>query len=511
MSKLGKLLSILGRGLLAPAALASVMAACGSQNPSFTEKVQTKPSTSDDALARNTGDEHRDTDAPGVGGSTVSAGPDANDGTPGGETAGTGRGSGKPATDPAAAGGGTGTVGGSTSGTAAGNTGTGTTTAGGATGGGATGGGTTGGGTTGGGTTGGGATAGGTTGGGTTGGGSTTAGGPPPMGSGAPRTVELVQPSAGKVDILWVVDNSSSMSKEQAYLATNFNMMINALDDAGHDFQTAVTTTDICQDVMPAALEDRVCPVQDGGSRATHLRGSFVGTTGRKILKRGDADLVSKFNSYVNQGVDGSSFEHGLKGAQMAIAKSLSGENEPLVRSDAFLAIIVVSDEQDDGIGLSQVDAYNGHNYYAEGYTRFRFTEDDMIGYLRGVKGVGRFSISAITPTRLPNGELCSAPHTKPLEEGTQYIAAAQKTGGIIQSICETNWGQSLARIGLDLDSQIAQVVLPSAPKVSTITVTVNGVFNAGWTYNVGNNAVKFDPGYVPPEGSAIKVSYDEL
>lgn len=319
-----------------------------------------------------------------------------------------------------------------------------------------------------------------------------------------------MQPSAGKVDILWVVDTSNSMSEEQSYLANNFNAMINALNDAGHDFQTSVTTTDICQDTMPTDLALRWCPAEYGGTPATHLRGSFIGAAGRKVLKRGDADLVSKFNTYVSQGVDGSGFEHGMKAAQLAVEKSLSGQNEALVRNDAFLAVIVVSDEEDDGIGMSLTDAYNGHNFYSEGYTRFRYTEDDMINYLKGVKGGGKFSLSAIAPTRLANGTLCSAPHTAPAEEGTQYIKAAQKSGGILQSICDTNWNTSLANIGLDLDAQISQVVLPSAPNVGTIAVTVNGVATMQWTYNSGNNAVKFNAGHVPVEGAAIKVTYYE-
>ena len=300
------------------------------------------------------------------------------------------------------------------------------------------------------------------------------------------------------------------MSEEQTSLGQNFNMMINALADAGHDFQTAITTTDVCQDTIPDDLSQRVCPVDYGGSAATHLRGSFIGDAGHRVLKQGQTDLVTRFNTYVNQGIDGSGFEHGLKAAQMAVAKSLSGANEALVRPDAFLAVIVVSDEQDDGIGLSQVDAYNGHNFFSEGYTTFKFTEDDMISYLRGVKGDGKFSISAITGTRNANGTMCSSTNSQPLEEGTQYILGAQKTGGIIQSICATNWSNSLATIGLDLNAQVTQVALPSTPDAPTIKVFVNGVASTDWAYVAGTNAVKFSAEHVPAEGAAIKVTYLE-
>lgn len=331
-----------------------------------------------------------------------------------------------------------------------------------------------------------------------------------PPGNVTRRTVNAVQGGPGKVDILWVVDSSGSMSEEQAYLGNNFQSFINQLVAAGHDFQTAVTSTDVCHSTIPGPLSERVCPVDYGGSAETRLRGSFVGSTGRKVLKHSDSDIVSRFTSYTKVGTKGSGFEHGLTAAKLAIEKVQSGQNEPLIRSDAFLAVIVVSDEEDDGIGLSMVDPAHGRNFTAEGLTTYRFTDDDMINHLKSVKGEGKFSVSAIVPTRNANGQLCSASHSKPDEEGTQYIKAAQKSGGIVQSICATNWSSSLAQIGYDLNAQLTQIVLPSIPDVATIKVFVNNVQISSWTYNQGNNAVKFNSGSVPAEGAQIRVEYIE-
>lgn len=325
-----------------------------------------------------------------------------------------------------------------------------------------------------------------------------------------PRTVSAIQKGPGKVDILWIIDSSGSMSEEQTYLGNNFSSFINQLVTAGHDFQTAVTSTDVCQDTIPADLALRVCPVNYGGSAATRLRGSFVGETGRKVLKNTDTDIVSRFTDYTKVGISGSGFEHGLKAAQMSIEKVTNGENDPLIRADAFLAVIVVSDEEDDGIGLSLLDPGNNRNFHAEGLTTFKYTEDNMIDYLKVVKGEGKFSVSAIAPTRGADGEICTSAHSRPNEEGTQYIKAAQKTGGIIQSICDTNWSASLAQIGYDLNAQLTQIVLTSRPEAGSIKVMVNDVSVTTWTYNEGNNAVKFDPGNVPAAGSRIQIDYLE-
>jgi hypothetical protein len=325
------------------------------------------------------------------------------------------------------------------------------------------------------------------------------------------RSVSAIQKGPGKVDILWIVDSSGSMSEEQTYLGNNFNSFINNLVSAGHDFQTAVTSTDICTDQIPTDLSQRACPVNYGGSSATRYRGSFVGDDGRKVLKHTDSDIVAKFTNYTKVGTNGSGFEHGLKAAQMALEKVTNGTNAPLLRADAFLAVIVVSDEEDDGIGLSLTDPANGRNFTTEGLTTFKFTEDNMIDYLKVIKGEGKFSISSIAPTRNTDGTICSSVHSKPDEEGTQYIKAAQKTGGMIQSICETNWSVSLGKLGYDLNAQLTQIVLPSAPDVATIKVKVNDVLVTGWTFNMGNNAVKFNANSVPAEGAKIQVDYVEV
>ncbi len=269
----------------------------------------------------------------------------------------------------------------------------------------------------------------------------------------------------------------------------------------------AVTNTDICLNPDPVGnLAERVCPGENGSSRS--LRGSFVGTTGRKVLKSSDSDLITKFSQYALVGTNGSGFEHGLKAAQLAISKSLSGANEPLVRDGAYLSVIVVSDEEDDGWALTRlIDSYTGKNFGALGLTTFSFTDQDFISYAQSVKG-NQFSVSTITGTRNPNGSMCSASHSQPTEEGTQYIRAANATGGIVQSICSPNWDTLLASMGDDLNSQITQIQLDGVPDFRTIHVYVNGEETTEWEYIYATHSVKFNTGHVPEAGDEIRISY---
>ena len=318
-------------------------------------------------------------------------------------------------------------------------------------------------------------------------------------------TQNLTQPAKKPVDILFIVDTSGSMSEEQTYLATNFDSFINKMKSTGVQFQTALTSTDICD---PYGALTPECPVAYGGNFETRLQGRFVGTTGRTVLKDSDADLVTKFNSYAKMGVNGSGFEHGLRAAHLAVEKSLSGANQALIRSNAFLSIIVVSDEEDDGLGLSQTDSATGKNFHREGLTNYKYTHNDFINYVNGVKGKGNFAVTAITGTRDQAGKICTSAHSRPPEEGTQYINAANATGGKVQSICEVNWSQSLGEIGQDLTAQISQISLQKVPYVPSIVVKVNGAAVTTWEYVSGSNGIKFGATSTPPPGAQISVTY---
>jgi hypothetical protein len=320
---------------------------------------------------------------------------------------------------------------------------------------------------------------------------------------------EFVFKNTGKVDILWVIDSSNSMKEEHTSLGENFSSFMGQLLKSGIDFQTGVTTTDICSSKSQNMIlkSENYCPdsrTQD----STHHRGSLVGKEGGRVLTTSTHDIETLFKKYVNVGVKGSVFEHGLKAAEMAVTKSLNGANEDLVRSNAFLAVIIVSDEEDDGIGLGMIDAYSKINYIAKGKTSARYTSKDFVARLSTLKGAGKFSVSAITGTRLDNGKMCKSEQSAPIEEGTQYIAAAGLTGGIVKSICDTDWASSLELLGQDIAGQSNQIVLSKKPHLGTIVLEVNGVEMTTWTYNSGNNSIKFNASDLPSYGSEITILY---
>ena len=67
---------------------------------------------------------------------------------------------------------------------------------------------------------------------------------PPPLET-PTKTDRIVQSTPVGVDVLWVVDNSGSMSEEQGQVVANFQDFINEFISLGLDYHMAVVTTDM--------------------------------------------------------------------------------------------------------------------------------------------------------------------------------------------------------------------------------------------------------------------------
>lgn len=147
------------------------------------------------------------------------------------------------------------------------------------------------------------------------------------------------QAGCGKMDILFVVDNSASMTEEQDNLAKNFPGFMNIVEQyrtqAGDalDVHVGIVTTDT--------------ESSDSGDRGS-LRSSTKCGAPKKFLSLTDADVPTKFACLANVGTLGSSTETPLKAAEMAFSASMrSGANAGFRRDEAVLAVVILTDEDD--------------------------------------------------------------------------------------------------------------------------------------------------------------------
>jgi hypothetical protein len=282
------------------------------------------------------------------------------------------------------------------------------------------------------------------------------------------RFQQLPTPQA---DVLFVVDNSCSMSEEQGSLGSNLGAFLSFAQAQSIDYQIAVTTTDT-----------------SGSGEA----GRFVGTT--RIITPATANGNSIFTQNVSLGTGGSGIEAGLEAAYLALSDPLINTyNAGFLRPDAALAVIFVSDEEDQST--------NTTGFY-----------ENFLRNVKGFQNTALFSASAVVGTQNP---VCNGPGGS-ADYGARYIAVANATGGVVESICAANWGQTLANIGLNSFGLKRQFQLSSQPVPVTIAVAVDSVgvpsTTAGgqtnWTYDIATNSVIFSASAVPQANSTIEITY---
>lgn len=285
---------------------------------------------------------------------------------------------------------------------------------------------------------------------------------------------EFEQLGRPKVDILFVVDDSCSMGEEQTALGSNFTAFLQYASAQQIDYHLAVATTD-CDDSSKS--------------------GRFQGSAGNQIVTpQTQPSPESIFGSNVNVGTSGSGFEQGLQAAYLALSNPLIfSTNAGFLRNDAVLSVIIVSDEEDQSPG----------------------TVDFFINFFLSIKGfrnTNLFTLSSIVgdaPSGCDGGGGSAG-------EGIRYIEAANRTGGVFQSICVADWSRALEDLSTTAFGFKSRFFLSNQPVISSLVVLVDGVRiearsmggTVNWTYDYGTNSINFTPFATPEPGAGIRIEY---
>ncbi len=382
-----------------------------------------------------------------------------------------------------------------------------------------------------------------------------------------------------KMDILWVIDNSESMEDNQQHLRENFNSFITDFIKKGYDYRIAVTTTDayytdpqtesilynleeitpymdyiaINRNEDPSYLTSKFVDgdliknckqlLSSNNNNSTidcrqvseehilsgyHLIDSSDDTIDFKlyddplnntVYEIGHADYIPNnvkniFAINSNVGITGVPYESGLNSIQTALNTPANKEfNFP--RPDAHLAIIVVSDEEDQIEGnlqngsqelpavINNVPVINYHDFLTK-------LVSPIYGY------------SFHTIARLDDNTCRDDLYGGPGDDGigTRYIKLSDLSGGVKASICG-DFSESLSNIAKTIiektvefsltripeDSNKLQVSVKSPGKIVPTILPQN--INNGWTYIPSKNSIVFHGTSIPAQGSEINVLYD--
>ena len=283
--------------------------------------------------------------------------------------------------------------------------------------------------------------------------------------SGALYEQSYVQEGYNKVDVLWVIDNSCSMSESISKVDDNFEVFLDQFQGLQIDYQMAAITTDMTD---------------------TNESGRIQGD----IITQNTPQSVA-LNTFLQAvGFGGSGDEKGLEATQKALtAPLINTDNQGFLRSDASLSVIVISDENDDS----------------------SITSSSFVSWFRTLKpDPNMLRFNGFVGLSLGNNSLgCTIASV-----GEKYIETAYQTQGFAIDLCISNYDMALQELSAAAAGLRVQFPLDKEPSsLATIIVEVDGTPISqgldGWTYDINTNSIIFHGDNIPQPDSTVFFQYE--
>ncbi|MNK26228.1 hypothetical protein D3C87_445600 [compost metagenome] len=308
-----------------------------------------------------------------------------------------------------------------------------------------------------------------------------------------------------KIDVLWVIDNSGSMETSQQNLATNFQSFINRFQQNNYDFNMAVVTTDAWRKEFNANSE--LARIRDGAVLQRAPYPHIENHSGVFVMNNNTPDLSNVFSTNIKQGTLGDGDERAIESMKQSLLDSFNVSLN-FRRPEAFLAVIIVSDEED----FSHSSSSMNESYSNAGLRSVQSYVNFMDSYTGGTASGRNYSISTISvPDDACKTQLSSDGFQRKIATRLHELTAL--TGGVKGSLC-TNFGTTLTLISDTIIQLSSSFKLQREPLPETIVVTVNGSVvlpdaTNGWTYDAAKWTVTFHGNAVPPANASVRIAFD--
>lgn len=278
-----------------------------------------------------------------------------------------------------------------------------------------------------------------------------------------------------ELDILVVVDNSTSMYEEQQKLGTRLQSFTDALEEV--DWQIGVTTTDV----------QSVAHGKKGELLNFHNSSS-------KVLTTKSADFKNKFLKTVvrKETLDckpdcPSSNEQPLLATMLNIEKSKS-KTKQLYRENADLVVVILTDEDELSTGPS-----------------YATKPDEVIRTFNNIWP--NKNLSAFGVIIEPGDYDCLNSQELDGQFATHVAEFTHRTSGKTVSICESDYAKGMKDIGERARLLINAITLKHTPKLESVKVTVDGEVYENWML-VGQKLLIKDK---LKDGTPVKIQYEKI
>ena len=288
-----------------------------------------------------------------------------------------------------------------------------------------------------------------------------------------------------KLDLLLVVDNSSSMGPYQQKLAAGLKPLLSHISNT--DWQIMVTTTSALRKRDPLdpthTIRTYGCPLVnalDPADKALVTRDDYV---------KDPLSVDAQFAWKVRVGETGDPIEHGLMAAISGLDGECGNTTKSWTRPEAQKAVLMLTDEENCGSDPdqgcdSEIDADpqffldrapKGTKFFALLYDLDRYSECADEGYIK-----------------------------KP--DDYRYLIA--NTGGMEGNICQGHYDATLEEISKNMHPvQRKEFPLTYVPEAETITLLVDGLPWAA-PFSISGGSIHFDSP-MPANAKVLSIRYN--
>lgn len=312
------------------------------------------------------------------------------------------------------------------------------------------------------------------------------------------KVVEKVQVNGStyakpsKVDLLFVVDRSSSMESYQKSLSDNIEVFLNQFAQLNVDYHVGVITSDeadFCSTIFCSSSAYKFGKLQGNNKYVTPATKNGLVEIKKNILVGTDGDTNEVFLDPL------------MKALSPEMTKS-GGDNQGFLRDDAYLAVVFITDTSDHSVALTQ-DVYK----YVVGLKK---SKNQVLGY-------GILIPQAVVKPICERDDYPTAKNPKKLEDFLSLLVNGGKRKNIMD-LCSNTYGTELIKFSKDLVSYLTGTIyLNEHPILDTLKVYMNGIemksdLKSGWFYDPRMNAVIIGDNVVLDnyvgDGSGLKVSF---
>ncbi len=296
---------------------------------------------------------------------------------------------------------------------------------------------------------------------------------------------QQVQIDKKPLDILFVIDNSGSMTAYQQNMGERISGFLDHLE--GLDWQIAVTSTDP-NEITRDRRGHRVS-WGDGQFR------SFLSSEHQPILRANDPSTLGQAQlllaNAIEMGARGSGDERGIRATYRALERRSSDIGQAaFFRQDSALAVVLISDEDECSNGVCSTS-----------HSPEKSLPENLLEQVRSQFGKEkRFVFNSFIHKQ---GQ-CPGAH-RAAREGNTYRELSNETGGLVGLVCAEDYGQQLSDLGSLVKQLAYETKLACEPleKSETGAIDLKIMSNDGLvetSFSVEENNLLFSSGL--PSGS---------